>query len=123
MPRIAKNRSLSLNLENKYQPISKALWAQKQNENYLNTLQIRNIPSSHQLLLANDLVSKNQLDPILIMEYGIFNLIYIADDKISNYIIDHLDDCEINMMNQKFPSTIETLKPKYSKIKKIHLLI
>ena len=50
----AKNRSLSLRLQKKYQPISNALWAEKQNENYLNTLQVRNVPSLNQLL-ANDL--------------------------------------------------------------------
>ena len=101
----------------KYQPISNALWAEKQNENYLNTLQVRNVPSLNQLL-ANDLESTNQSDPILIMQLGMSNLLTITDEKNANYILDRLSDEEINMMNQNFPSLLKTLKTKYSKMNK-----
>ena len=113
----AKNRALSVNLQKKYQPISNALWAEKQNENYLNTLQVRNVPSLNQLL-ANDLESKNQSDPILIMQLGMSNLLTITDEKNANYILDRLSDEEVNMMNQNFPSLLKTLKTKYSKMNK-----
>ena len=76
----AKNRALSVNLQKKYQPISNALWAEKQNENYLNTLQVRNVPSLNQLL-ANDLESTNQSDPILIMQLGMSNLLTTTDEE------------------------------------------
>ena len=113
----AKNRALSVNLQKKYQPISNALWSEKQSENYLNTLQIRNVPSLNQLL-ANDLESSNQSDPILIAQLGMSNLLTITDEKNANYILDRLDDDEINMMNQRFPSLLKTLKTKYSKMNK-----
>ena len=113
----AKNRALSVNLQKKYQPISNALWAEKQNENCLNTLQVRNVPSLNQLL-ANDLESINQSDPILIAQLGMSNLLTITDEKNANYILDRLDDDEINLMNQRFPSLLKTLKTKYSKMNK-----
>ena len=81
----ANDRALSINLQKKYQPISNALWSEKQHENYLNTLQVRNIPSLSQLL-ANDLESTNQSDPILILQLVTSDLQTITDEKNANYI-------------------------------------
>ena len=59
------DRKLSLQLQKKFQPISEAIWKQKQDEIYLNTLRIKPTESLGSLL-ANELENKNQNDPIIV---------------------------------------------------------
>ena len=55
------DRKLSLQLQKKFQPISEAIWKQKQDEIYMNTLRIKPTQSLGSLL-ANELENKNLND-------------------------------------------------------------
>ena len=46
------------------------------------------------------------------------NLLTITDQDTANYILDRLNDDDINNMNQHFPSILKTIKTKYTNMNK-----
>lgn len=114
---LAKNRSVSIALQNKFIPTRDALWKDHQQALYPNLMEVRNIPSV-QNLLANELESTNQSDSLQLEALGRTNLMTITDAKTTDYIIDRLSDENLNDMNQNFPDILDTIKTKYSKMDK-----
>ena len=102
------NRQLQIKLENKFNPISQAKWREKQSELYLNTLVIKNNPSLGQLL-ANDLESNNQNDPMMVSEISMSLLLTITENQIAKYIIERLTTPELSKMNQYWPQILRDL--------------
>ena len=111
------DRQQSMRLQQKLDPISKALWKVKQNELYLNTLRVKNDPSLEQLL-ANELENKNQGDPLIIKQISNSLLLRITDKEISEYILDRLTVNEMNHMNQYWPQIIKDLTKNNLKLNK-----
>ena len=70
------NRKIQIQNQDKYDPMSKAMWREKQNDLYLNTLRVKNYESLGQLI-ANDLESKKQSDPLIVQQIslGLLNTI------------------------------------------------
>ena len=106
-----QDRKLSLQLEEKFKPISKAIWQKKQDEIYLNTLRIKPTEDLSSLL-ANQLESKNQADPIIVEQIARSLLIKITGKEIVDYIIERLSSSQMNRMNQFWPEIISYLKKK-----------
>ena len=111
------NRQLQIKLENKFNPISQAKWREKQSELYLNTLVIKNNPSLGQLL-ANDLESNNQNDPMMVSQISMSLLLTITQNPIAKYIIERLTTPELNRMNQYWPQILRDLKKNNLKLNK-----
>ena len=111
------NRQLQIKLENKFNPISQAKWREKQSELYLNTLVIKNNPSLGQLL-ANDLESNNQNDPMMVSEISMSLLLTITENQIAKYIIERLTTPELSKMNQYWPQIVRDLKKNNLKLNK-----
>ena len=114
---LARNRQITLNLQQKFAPISDALWSEHQQALYPDMLQVRNPPSLVNLL-ANTLESTNQTDSLQLEALGMTNLLTITDQDTANYILDRLNDDDINNMNQNFPSILKTIKTKYTNMNK-----
>ena len=111
------DRKLSLQLQKKFQPISEAIWKQKQDEIYMNTLRIK--PSeSLGSLLANELENKNQNDPLIVEQISRSLLLQITDKKIVDYIIERLSSSQMNRMNQFWPEILAYLKKRNLKLNK-----
>jgi hypothetical protein len=113
----ANQRSLAIQLQQKFSPISKALWRQHQSDTYLNTLSVSNEMSLANLI-ANEKESENQGDILQSENLAMQNLLTIADQKASEYIIDRLDNDDIQVLNQRLPELLSTLKKKYKNINK-----
>ena len=111
------NRQLQIKLENKFNPISQAKWREKQSELYLNTLIIKNNPSLGQLL-ANDLESNNQNDPMMVSQISMSLLLTITENQIAKYIIERLTTPELSKMNQYWPQIVRDLKKNNLKLNK-----
>ena len=112
-----KDRKITLQLQTQFKPISEALWQEKQNVLYLNTLRIRpteNLSS----LLANELENKNQNDPVIVEQISRTLLLQITDKSIVDYIIERLSSPEQNRMNQFWPEIIKDLKKRNLKLNK-----
>ena len=112
-----KDRKITLQLQTQFKPISEALWQQKQDEIYMNTLRIRpteNLSS----LLANELENKNQNDPVIVEQISRTLLLQITDISIVDYIIERLSPPEQNRMNQFWPEIIKDLKKRNLKLNK-----
>ena len=110
-------RQIAINLQNKFDPISKAMFRERQAETYLNTLTISNEPSLANLI-ANSKDSALQTDELQSYSLAKNNLLTISDDETSNYILDRLDDDQIQTLNQGFPRFVRTLTTKYKNIDK-----
>ena len=110
-------RQIAINLQNKFDPISKAMFRERQAETYLNTLTISNEPSLANLI-ANSKDSALQTDELQSYSLAKNNLLTIADVETSDYILDRLDDDEIQTLNQQFPKFVRTLTTKYKNIDK-----
>ena len=110
---LARNRQITLNLH----PISDALWSEHQASLYPTMLQVRNPPSLANLL-ANELESTNQTDPLQLEGLGMTNLLTITDQDTADYIMDRLDDEDVNNMNQHWVAILKTIKTKYTKMNK-----
>ena len=113
----ARNRAITLNLQNKFAPTRDALWADHQRTLYPEVMQVRNTPSL-QNLLANELESANQNDPLQLEALGRTNLRSITDEATTDYIMDRLTDDDINNMNQHFPTILKTITTKYKSLDK-----
>ena len=111
------NRQIQMKLENKFNPISQAKWREKQSELYLNTLVIKNNPSLGQLL-ANDLESNNQNDPMMVSQISMSLLLTITENPIAKYIIERLTTPELTKMNQYWPQIVRDLKKNNLKLNK-----
>ena len=111
------NRQIQMKLENKFNPISQAKWREKQSELYLNTLVIKNNPSLGQLL-ANDLESNNQNDPMMVSQISMSLLLTITENQIAKYIIERLTTPELTKMNQYWPQIVRDLKKNNLKLNK-----
>ena len=112
-----KDRKITLQLQTQFKPISEALWQEKQNVLYLNTLRIRpteNLSS----LLANELENKNQNDPVIVEQISRSLLMKITEKSIVDYIIERLSPPEQNRMNQFWPEIIKDLKKRNLKLNK-----
>ena len=114
---LARNRQITLNLQQKFAPISDALWSEHQQALYPDMLQVQNPPSLVNLL-ANTLESTNQTDSLQLEALGMTNLLTITDQDTANYILDRLNDDDINNMNQHFPEILKTIKTKYTNMNK-----
>ena len=113
----ARNRSITLSLQNKFAPTRDALWADHQRTLYPEVMQVRNTPSL-QNLLANELESANQNDPLQLEALGRTNLRSITDEATTDYIMDRLTDDDINNLNQNFPTILKTITTKYKSMDK-----
>ena len=114
---LARNRQITINLQKKFAPISDALCSEHQASLYPTILQVRNPPSLANLL-ANELESTNQTDPLQLEGLGMTNLLTITDQDTADYIMDRLDDEDIDNMNQHWVAILKTIKTKYTKINK-----
>ena len=114
---LAQTRQITLNLQKKAEPISDAQWREHQLTLYPDLLMVSNHPSLANLL-ANNLETTNQSDSLQLENLGMSNLITITDQETANYIMDRLDDVDIDYMNQNFPTILKLIKTKYSKMNK-----
>jgi hypothetical protein len=113
----AVQRQIAINLQKKFDPISRAMFREKQNELYPNLLQVSNEPSLANLI-ANDRDSNLQTDSLQSYSLAKNNLLRIADSDTSDYILDRLDDQQIQTLNQGFPKFVKILTTKYKNIDK-----
>jgi hypothetical protein len=104
-------------LQNKFAPISKAIFREQQALRYPNTISISNEPSLGMLIANNKETSINS-DSLQSYSLARNQLLTIADNETTDYILDRLDDEDIQNLNQKFPSFIKTLTEKYKNIDK-----
>jgi hypothetical protein len=109
-------RALAINLQKKFEPKSRALWKEHQDEMYSNTLQVSNE-------VANEKESENQSDVLQSESLAKINLLTITDDNTSDYIIDRLEFNEIKVLNQRFPEFLAILKENTKKSIRIHLFL
>lgn len=113
----AVQRQIAINLQKKFEPISKALFREKQAETYLNTLMVSNEPTVANLI-ANARDSVLQNDELQSYSLARNNLLSIADQDTTDYILDRLEDRDISTLNQRFPAFIKILTTKYKNIDK-----
>jgi hypothetical protein len=113
----AVQRQISINLQKKFDPISKAMFRERQMELYPNLLQVSQEPSLANLI-ANERDSNLQTDILQDYSLGKVNLMTIADEETSNYILDRLSDENIQTLNQSFPKFVEMLTTKYKNLDK-----
>jgi hypothetical protein len=110
-------RNIAINLMKKFDPLSKAMFREKQQELYPNLLQVSNEPSLANLI-ANDKDSNLQTDTLQSFSLAKRNLLTIADANTSDYILDRLSDENIQTLNQSFPKFVKILTTKYKNIDK-----
>ena len=113
----AIQRQIALNLQSKFDPISKAMFREKQAEKYLNTIAVSNEPTLGSLI-ANAKESALQTDSLQSFSLAKNNLLSVADEDTSNYILDRLDDAQINTLNQRFPEFAKVISKRYKNIDK-----
>jgi hypothetical protein len=113
----AVQRNIAINLQKKFDPISKAMFREKQLELYPNLLQVSNEPSLANLI-ANERDSGLNSDGLQSYSLAKNNLMTIADEETSNYILDRLNDEQIQTLNQGFPGFVKTLRDNYKNIDK-----
>lgn len=113
----AIQRQIALNLQRKFDPISKAMFREKQAEKYLNTLVVSNEPTLANLI-ADSRESALQNDSLQSFSLAKNNLLSVADEDTSNYILDRLDDAQINTLNQRFPEFVKVISKRYKNIDK-----
>jgi hypothetical protein len=113
----AVQRQISINLQKKFDPISKAMFREKQLELYPNLLQVSQQPSLANLI-ANEKDSNLQTDSLQSYSLAKNNLLTIADVNTTDYILDRLSDENIQTLNQSFPKFVEMLTTKYKNLDK-----
>jgi hypothetical protein len=113
----AIQRQISINLQKKFDPISKALFREEQALRYPNTINISNEPSLG-MLIASERDSALNNDSLQSYSIARNQLLTIADSSTTDYILDRLDDSEIQTLNQSFPKFITILSTKYKNIDK-----
>ncbi len=110
-------RQIAINLQRKFDPLSKAMFRDKQMELYPNLLQVSNEPSLANLI-ANEKDSNLQTDSLQSYSLAKNNLLTIADSNTSDYILDRLNEEQIQTLNQSFPKFVKILTTKYKNIDK-----
>jgi hypothetical protein len=110
-------RQRSISLQKNFDPMSKAMFREKQMELYPNLLQVSNEPSLSNLI-ANERDSGLQSDILQSYSLAKNNLLTIADVNTTDYILDRLSDENIQTLNQSFPKFVKTLSTKYKNIDK-----
>jgi hypothetical protein len=117
----AVQRQISINLQKKFDPISKAMFREKQQDLYSNLLQVSNEPSLGMLIAdnKNSVISSDSLQSFSLARN---KLLTIADPETSDFILDRLNDNDIQNLNQKFPSFIKILSTKYKNIDKYRFI-
>jgi hypothetical protein len=110
-------RQISINLQKNFDPMSKALFREKQQELYPNLLQVSNELSLANLI-ANEKDSNLQTDSLQSYILAKNNLLTIADANTTDYILDRLSDENIQTLNQSFPKFVKILTTKYKNIDK-----
>jgi hypothetical protein len=113
----AVQRQISINLQKKFDPVSKAMFREQQALKYPNTISVSNEPSLG-MLIANERDSSINLDSLQSYSLARNQLLTIADGEIADYILDRLDDKEIQTLNQRFPAFKEKLTTEYKNINK-----
>jgi hypothetical protein len=113
----AIQRQIAINLQKKFDPISKAMFREKQQELYPNLLQVSSNESLANLI-ANERDSGLQTDKLQSYSLAKNNLLTISDDDTSNYILDRLNEEQIQTLNQSFPKFVKVLTTKYKNIDK-----
>jgi hypothetical protein len=113
----AIQRQIAINLQKKFDPLSKAMFREKQQELYPNLLQVSSNESLANLI-ANERDSGLQTDTLQSYSLAKKNLLTISDDDTSNYILDRLNDEQIQTLNQSFPKFVKILTTKYKNIDK-----
>jgi hypothetical protein len=87
----AIQRQISINLQKKFDPISKALFREEQALRYPNTINISNEPSLG-MLIASERDSALNNDSLQSYSIARNQLLTIADSSTTDYILDRLDD-------------------------------
>jgi hypothetical protein len=95
-------RQIAINLQNQFDPLSKAMFTDKQMELYPNLLQVSNEPSLANLI-ANERDTSLSTDTLQSYSLAKNNLLTIADVNTTDYILDRLSDENIQTLNQGFP--------------------
>jgi hypothetical protein len=113
----AVQRQISINLQKKFDPISKAMFREQQALKYPNTISVSNEPSLG-MLIENERDSSINLDSLQSYYLARNQLLTIADGEAADYILDRLNDKEIQTLNQRFPAFIEKLTTEYKNINK-----
>jgi hypothetical protein len=113
----AIQRQIAINLQKKFDPLSKAMFRGKQQELYPNLLQVSSNESLANLI-ANERDSGLQTDKLQSYSLAKNNLLSIADDDTSNYILDRLNEEQIQTLNQSFPKFVKVLTTRYKNINK-----
>jgi hypothetical protein len=110
-------RQIAINLQKKFDPLSKAMFRDKQMELYPNLLQVSNEPSLANLI-ANERDTALNTDGLQSYSLAKNNLLTIADVNTTDYILDRLSDENIQTLNQSFPKFVKILTTKYKNIDK-----
>jgi hypothetical protein len=84
---------------------------------YPNLLQVSNEPSLANLI-ANEKDSNLQTDSLQSYSLAKNNLLTIADENTTDYILDRFSDENIQTLNQSFPKFVKILTTKYKNIEK-----
>jgi hypothetical protein len=113
----AMQLELQLKLQRRMEPFSAAQFKEKQLDLYSNLLNVTNTESLGSLI-ANEKISTLQNDPLQSYLLAKDNLMSISDLDTSNYIIDRLNESDIQTLNQGFPNFIRILSTKYKNIDK-----
>jgi hypothetical protein len=113
----ANQRQITINLQKKFEPIAQAMFREEQLLRYPNTLSVSNEPTLA-MLIANERDSDINSDTLQSYSLARNQLLTISSPETADFILDRLDDQEIQTLNQIFPSFIETLTKNYKNIDK-----
>jgi hypothetical protein len=114
----AIQRQISINLQKKFDPISKALFREEQALRYPNTINVSMNEPTLGMLIASERDSALNSDSLQSYSLARNQLLTIADADTADYILDRLNDSEIQTLNQSFPKFIKILSTKYKNIDK-----
>jgi hypothetical protein len=93
------------------------MFRDKQMELYPNLLQVSNQPSLANLI-ANERDAALNTDSLQSYSLAKNNLLTIADVNTTDYILDRLNEEQIQTLNQSFPKFVKILTTKYKNIDK-----
>jgi hypothetical protein len=114
-------RQIAINLQKKFDPLSKAIFREKQQELYPNLLQVSNEPSLA-ILIANEKDSNLQTDSLQSYSLAKNNLLTIADVNTTDYILDRLSDKIFKLLINHFRSLLRFLPQNIRTLIKTSLL-
>jgi hypothetical protein len=94
----ANQRQITINLQNKFKPIAEAMFREEQSLRYPNTLLVSNEPTVA-MLIADDRDSDINSDTLQSYSLARNQLLTISTPEIADFILDRLDDLEIQTLN------------------------